>query len=60
MKKHWQLTAAGIEYEVIPGVSSAYSALGLCGHHHPPGKKHRLFHVITGHEDPDKEKFAGL
>ena len=32
------LTAAGIEYEVIPGVSSAYSHRLMQVSNHPPGK----------------------
>ena len=49
------LTAAGIEYEVIPGVSSAYSAPAYTGIPITHRGKASSFHVITGHEDPTKE-----
>ena len=49
------LTAAGIEYEVIPGVSSAYSAPAYAGIPITHRGKASSFHVITGHEDPTKE-----
>lgn len=48
------LTAAGIEYEVIPGVSSAYSAPAYAGIPITHRGKASSFHVITGHEDPAK------
>lgn len=48
------LSGAGIDFEVIPGVSSAYAAAAYCGipvtHRHVASS----FHVITGHEDPKK------
>ena len=49
------LTAAGIEYEVIPGVSSAYSAPAYAGIPITHRGKASSFHVITGHEDPTKK-----
>ena len=49
------LTAAGIDYEVIPGVSSAYSALAYAGIPITHRGKASSFHVINGHEDPTKE-----
>lgn len=49
------LTAAGIAYEVIPGVSSAYSAPAYAGIPITHRGKASSFHVITGHEDPTKE-----
>lgn len=49
------LAAAGIEYEVIPGVSSAYSAPAYAGIPITHRGKASSFHVITGHEDPTKE-----
>lgn len=52
------LKAAGIEYEVIPGVSSAYSAPAYAGIPITHRKKASSFHVITGHEDPTKENSA--
>lgn len=48
------MAKAGIDFEVIPGVSSAYAAAAYCGipvtHRHVASS----FHVITGHEDPKK------
>ena len=49
------LTAAGIEYEVIPGVSSVYSVPAYAGIPITHRGKASSFHVITGHEDPTKE-----
>ena len=49
-----ELTAAGIDYEVIPGVSSAYSAPAYAGIPITHRGKASSFHVITGHEDPAK------
>lgn len=49
------LTAAGIDYEVIPGVSSVYSAPAYAGIPITHRGKASSFHVITGHEDPTKE-----
>ena len=49
------LTAAGIDYEVIPGVSSSYSAPAYAGIPITHRGKASSFHVITGHEDPTKE-----
>ena len=48
------LTASGIDYEVIPGVSSAYSAPAYAGIPITHRGKGSSFHVITGHEDPSK------
>ena len=48
------LTAAGIDYEVIPGVSSVYSAPAYAGIPITYRGKASSFHVITGHEDPTK------
>lgn len=48
------LTAAGIDYEVIPGVSSVYSAPAYAGIPITHRGKASSFHVITGHEDPAK------
>lgn len=48
------LTAAGIDYEVIPGVSSVYSAPAYAGIPITHRRKASSFHVITGHEDPTK------
>lgn len=49
------LTAAGMNYEVIPGVSSVYSAPAYAGIPITHRGKASSFHVITGHEDPTKE-----
>ena len=49
------LTAAGIDYEVIPGVSSVYSAPAYAGIPITHRGKASSFHVITGHEDPTKK-----
>lgn len=49
------LKTAGIDYEVIPGVSSAYSAPAYAGIPITHRGKASSFHVITGHEDPTKE-----
>ena len=49
------LREAGIDYEVIPGVSSAYSAPAYAGIPITHRGKASSFHVITGHEDPTKE-----
>ncbi len=48
------LQAAGIEFEVVPGISSAIAAPAYAGI--PVTLRHssELFTVITGHEDPDK------
>ena len=48
------LDAAGVPYEVVPGVSSAIAVPAYAGI--PVTQRHssELFTVITGHEDPDK------
>jgi uroporphyrinogen III methyltransferase / synthase len=48
------LLAAGVPFEVVPGVSSALAAPAYAGI--PVTMRHSstLFTVITGHEDPDK------
>ncbi len=48
------LEAAGIEYEVVPGISSAIAAPAYAGI--PVTLRHSStsFTVVTGHEDPDK------
>ena len=52
------LTAAGIDYEVIPGVSSVYSAPAYAGIPITHRGKASSFHVITGHEDGNKTSSA--
>jgi uroporphyrinogen III methyltransferase/synthase len=48
------LAAAGVPYEVVPGISSALAVPAYAGI--PLTQRHssELFTVITGHEDPDK------
>src|SRR3954454_24229031 len=48
------LAAAGVPYEVVPGISSAIAVPAYAGI--PVTMRHssELFTVITGHEDPDK------
>jgi len=48
------LQAAGVPFEVVPGISSAIAAPAYAGI--PVTLRHssELFTVITGHEDPDK------
>jgi len=48
------LDAAGVDYEVVPGISSALAVPAYAGI--PVTQRHssELFTVITGHEDPDK------
>jgi uroporphyrinogen III methyltransferase/synthase len=48
------LGAAGVDYEVVPGISSALAVPAYAGI--PVTQRHssELFTVITGHEDPDK------
>ena len=53
-----ELAAAGIPFEVVPGVSSfaaapAYAGIPLTHREHSSG-----FSVLTGHEDPDKPEPA--
>lgn len=53
-----ELVAAGIPFEVVPGVSSfvaapAYAGIPLTHREHSSG-----FSVLTGHEDPDKPEPA--
>ncbi len=52
------LAAAGIPFEIVPGVSSAIAAPAYAG---IPVTHRRLassFTVVTGHEDPDKPESA--
>ncbi|MEZ5145324.1 MAG: uroporphyrinogen-III C-methyltransferase [Acidimicrobiales bacterium] len=48
------LQAAGVDFEVVPGISSALAAPAYAGI--PLTRRHssELFTVVTGHEDPDK------
>ncbi len=49
------LKDAGIDYEVIPGVSSSYAAAAYAGIPVTHRAMASSFHVITGHEDASKE-----
>ena len=48
------LQAAGVPYEVVPGISSAIAAPAYAGIPLTMRHSSELFTVITGHEDPDK------
>lgn len=48
------LAAAGIPFTVVPGLSSAYAAAAYAGIPVTHRGKASSFHVITGHEDPEK------
>ncbi len=51
-----QLASAGIQFEVVPGISSSIAALNYAGvpiTHRDHGSS---FTVVTGHEDPDKDE----
>jgi uroporphyrinogen III methyltransferase / synthase len=60
------LLRAGVDFEVVPGVSSAIAAPAYAGIPLTLRHSSTLFTVITGHEDPDKpgeidwEAVAGL
>lgn len=51
-----ELREAGIEYEIIPGVSSCYAAPAYAGIPVTHRDHASSFHVITGHEGGHKEK----
>ena len=56
-----ELLEAGIEYEIVPGVSSCYGAPAYAGIPVTHRDHASSFHVITGHEGNHKEKKrAGL
>jgi uroporphyrinogen III methyltransferase/synthase len=52
------LAAAGIPFEVVPGVSSAIAAPAYAGIPLTHRRLSSLFTVVTGHEDPDKPESA--
>lgn len=47
------LGAAGVDYEVVPGISSALAAPAAAGVPLTVRSAARSFTVVTGHEDPD-------
>src|SRR5690348_10372088 len=49
------LEEAGIEWEVVPGISSAYAVPAYAGIPVTQRGMAAQFTVVTGHEDPDKE-----
>lgn len=51
-----ELIKNNIPFEVVPGVSSSYAALAYSGIPVTHRGVSSSFHVITGHEDPMKEK----
>lgn len=51
-----ELAEAGIEYEIVPGVSSCYGAPAYAGIPVTHREHASSFHVITGHEGAHKEK----
>jgi len=53
-----ELVAAGVSYEVIPGVSSAVAAPAYAGIPLTHREHTASFTVITGHEDPSKSSPA--
>jgi uroporphyrinogen III methyltransferase / synthase len=52
------LVAAGIPFEVVPGVSSAIAAPAYAGIPVTHRRMSSSFTVVTGHEDPDKPESA--
>lgn len=50
------LLKAGIPFEVVPGITSAIGALSYGGIPVTHRNLSTSFHVITGHEDPTKER----
>lgn len=51
-----ELAEAGIEYEIVPGVSSCYGAPAYAGIPVTHRDHASSFHVITGHEGAHKDK----
>src|ERR1051325_6995867 len=51
-----ELAAAGIPFEVVPGVSSVVAAPNYAGIPLTHRQFASSFTVLTGHEDPDKEE----
>jgi uroporphyrinogen III methyltransferase / synthase len=50
-----ELVAAGIEFEVVPGISSTVAALNYAGIPVTHREHCSSYTVITGHEDPSKD-----
>lgn len=50
-----ELLKAGVEFEIVPGVSSSYAAPAYAGIPVTHRDYASSFHVITGHESADKE-----
>lgn len=50
-----ELAAAGIPFEVVPGISSSVAALNYAGIPVTHREHCSSFTVITGHEDPEKD-----
>lgn len=51
-----ELCAAGVEFEVVPGISSIYAAPNYAGIPVTHRDHCSSFTVLTGHEDPTKEE----
>ncbi|MFB6255806.1 MAG: uroporphyrinogen-III C-methyltransferase [Haloplanus sp.] len=52
------LASEGVEFEVVPGVSSAVAAPGVAGIPVTHREHSSSFTVVTGHEDPTKDESA--
>lgn len=52
------LASAGVVFEIVPGVSSAVAAPGVAGIPVTHREHSSSFTVVTGHEDPTKDKSA--
>ncbi len=54
----WELRKAGIEFEIVPGVSSSYAAAAYAGIPVTHRDYASSFHIITGHESNIKDGLA--
>ena len=54
----WELRKAGIEFEIVPGVSSSYAAAAYAGIPVTHRDYASSFHIITGHESNTKDGLA--
>lgn len=52
------LASKGVEFDIVPGVSSAVAAPGVAGIPVTHREHSSSFTVVTGHEDPTKDKSA--